>query len=61
MTRPDWLLKHRMGTIALLTDLDESGERIFELLKSRVDREQFHDTFRNMIHADRSCMCDDYR
>ena len=51
--------RHRMGTIAVLTDLDEDGERIFELLKSRVDIEQLYDTFKNTIHADRSYMRDD--
>ena len=49
----------RMGTIAVLTDLDEDGERIFELLKSRVDIEQLYGTFKNTIHADRSYMRDD--
>ena len=51
--------QHRMGTIAVLTDLDEDGERIFELLKSRVDTEQLYGTLKNTIHADRSCMRDD--
>jgi DNA gyrase/topoisomerase IV subunit B len=32
--------RHRMGTIAVLADLDEDGEHIFELLKSSVDIEQ---------------------
>jgi transposase len=53
--------QHRMGTIAVLTGLDEGGERIFELLKSRVDIEQLYDTFKNTIHADRSYMRDDYQ
>ena len=53
--------RHRMGTIAVLTDLEEDGERIFELLKSRVDIEQLYDTFKNTIHADRSYMRDDYQ
>ena len=51
--------QHRTGTIAVLTDLDEDGERIFELLKSRVDIEQLYGTFKNTIHADRSYMRDD--
>ena len=54
-------VQHRMGTIAVLTDLDEDGEHIFELLKSRVDIEQLYDTFENTIHADRSYMRDDYQ
>ena len=53
--------QHWMGTIAVLTDLEEDGERIFELLKSRVDIEQLYDTFKNTIHADRSYMRDDYQ
>jgi hypothetical protein len=53
--------RHRMGTIAVLTDLGEDGERIFKLLESRVDIEQLYDTFRNTIHADRSYMRDDYQ
>ncbi|MCL4347388.1 MAG: hypothetical protein M1117_05690, partial [Candidatus Thermoplasmatota archaeon] len=52
--------QHRMGTIAVLTDLDEDGERIFELLKSRVEI-GFYYKFRNTIHADRSYMRDDYQ
>ncbi len=51
--------QHRMGTIAVLTDLREDSERIFELLKSKVDIEQFYNTFKNTIHADRSYMRDD--
>ena len=50
--------QHRMGTIAVITDLDEEGERIFELLESRVNIEQLYDTFKNIVHADRSCMRD---
>ena len=51
--------QHRMNTIAVLTDLDEDVERIFELLKSKVDIEQLYDTFKNTIHADSSYMRDD--
>ena len=50
--------QHRIGTIAVLTDLDEDGERISELLKSRVDIELYY-KFKNTIHADRSYMRDD--
>ena len=53
--------RHRMGTIAVLTDLKEGGERVYELLKSRVDIEQLYDTLKNTIHADRTYMRDDYQ
>jgi hypothetical protein len=43
---------HRMGTIAVLTDLGEDGERIFELLKSRVHIEQLYGIFRSTMQAD---------
>ncbi len=53
--------QHRMGTIAVLADLDVDGGHIFELLKSRVDIEQPYGTLKNTMHADRSYMRDDYR
>ena len=51
--------QHRIGTIAVLSDLDEDVERIFEMLKSSVDAEQLYGTFKNTIHADRSYLRDD--
>jgi hypothetical protein len=30
-------VQHRMGTISVITDLAESGERIYNLLKSRAE------------------------
>ncbi|MGC8497160.1 MAG: hypothetical protein ACP5NL_04080, partial [Thermoplasmata archaeon] len=49
-----------MGTIAVLTDLNENGDKIYELLKARVNIEQLFDTFKNVLEADRTYMRDDY-
>lgn len=54
-------VQHRMGTISVITDLDESGERIYNLLKSRAEIETMFDTFKNVLHADRAYMRDDYQ
>ena len=48
-----------MDTISVITRA--SGERTFDLLKSRADIEQSHDTFKNTIHVDRTYMRDDYQ
>jgi len=32
-------VQHRRGTISVITDLDESGKRIYNLLKSRAEIE----------------------
>jgi len=52
---------HRLGTMAVLTDLDVEGGRVYELLKSRVGIEQSFDAFKNTLHADRTYMRDDYQ
>jgi transposase len=54
-------IQHRMGTISVITDLNESGERIYNLLKSRAEIETMFDTFKNVLHADRTYMRDDYQ
>jgi len=54
-------VQHRMGTISVITDLDESGERIYNLLKSRAEIETMFDAFKNVLHADRAYMRDDYQ
>lgn len=54
-------IQHRMGTISVITDLNESGERIYSLLKSRAEIESMFDTFKNVLHADRTYMRDDYQ
>lgn len=53
--------QHRLGTIAVITDLNETGERIYNLLKSRVEIEIMFDTFKNVLNADRTYMRDDYQ
>jgi len=54
-------VQHRMGTISVITDLNESGERIYNLLKSRAEIETMFDTFKNVLHADRAYMRDDHQ
>lgn len=54
-------LRERMGTISVITNLNETAEKTFTLLKSRADIEQSYDTFKNTIHADRTYMRDDYQ
>jgi transposase len=53
--------RHRQGTIAIITDLNESGERIYNLLKSRAEIEAMFDIFKNILNADRTYMRDDYQ
>jgi transposase len=53
--------QYRMGTIAVISDLGESGERIYNLLKSRVEIEVMFDAFKNVLNADRTYMRDDYQ
>ncbi len=58
---------HRMGTIAVITDLktkdgkEISGKEIYSFLKQRVNIEQLYDTLKNTLEADRSYMRDDYQ
>lgn len=54
-------LRERMGTISVITNLNETAETAFNLLKSRAEIEQSYDTFKNTIHADRTYMRDDYQ
>ena len=54
-------VQHRRGTISVITDLDESGERIYNLLKSRAEIETMSDAFKNVLNADRAYMRDDYQ
>lgn len=49
----------KFGTISIVTKMDLSPQRIFELLKSRVELEVTFDTFKNVLNADRSYMRDD--
>jgi transposase len=49
-----------MGTIAVTTNCSFGAQRVFELLKERVEVEQVFDTFKNTLNADRSYMRDDW-
>ena len=48
-----------MGTIAVITNCPFGAQRVFELLKERLEVEQVFDTFKNTLNADRSYMRDD--
>lgn len=49
----------KFGTISIITGTELTPQRIFELLKSRVEIEVTFDTFKNVLNADRSYMRDD--
>lgn len=50
-------IKHKMGTIALLTNLEKiSAEKVFQLYKSRVYIEQMFDSMKNVLEMDRTYM-----
>jgi transposase len=53
--------QHRRGTIAVITDYKEDPQKIYELLKRRLEIEQVIDTFKNTLKADRTYMRDDYQ
>jgi transposase len=53
--------QYRQGTIAIITDLDETAERVYNLLKCRVEIEVMFDIFKNILNADRTYMRDDYQ
>lgn len=52
--------QYYLGTITVITDLQESETRIYELLKCRIEIEQLIDTFKNVLNADRTYMRDDF-
>lgn len=54
-------VRSRLGTIAVITDLKEEGRKVYQLLRARVEIEQLYDTFKNLLHADRTYMRDDYQ
>ena len=54
-------IQYRMGTISLITDLDENEERIYNLLKGRAEIEAMFDAFKNVLNADRTYVRDDYQ
>lgn len=47
------------GTICVITNTDFSPKQVFELLKGRVEIEAVFDTFKNLLHADRTYMRSD--
>jgi len=52
-------LQHRMGTIAVITDLNDDAGKIYTILKSRQEIETMFDIFKNVLDADRTYMRDD--
>ena len=48
-----------LGTIAVITNTDFSAERVYGLLKSRTEIEVLFDTYKNLLHADRTYVRDD--
>jgi hypothetical protein len=52
--------EHRLGTISVVTNTSETPQRVYELLKSRIEIESVFDTLKNVLNADRSYMRDDY-
>ncbi len=48
-----------MGTISDITNLKESGEVVYQLLKSSAGIEQSYDAFKNTFHTNRTYMRDD--
>ncbi|MEM3431606.1 MAG: hypothetical protein QXT72_02105 [Candidatus Micrarchaeia archaeon] len=53
-------IEKEMSTIAVVTDLNVSGEILYNMLKSRVNIEQAYETFKNTLDANRSYMRNDY-
>ena len=47
------------GTLTIRTNLNESEERIFQIMKSRIDIEQSFDALKNCVDTERSFMRDD--
>lgn len=53
--------QYRMGTISVITDCEKKPQRVYELLKGRLEIEQVIDTFKNTLKADRTYMRDDHQ
>ncbi len=49
----------KLGTIAVVTKTSFKAEKVFEHLKARVEIEAIFDTFKNLLHADRTYMRDE--
>jgi len=54
-----WKREGMFGTIAVITDTGYSAEEVYGLLKSRVEIEVLFDTYKNLLHADRSYLRED--
>jgi len=54
-------LQHRMGTIAVITDLNDDAGKIYTTLKGRPKIETMFDVFKNILNADRTYMRDDHQ
>ncbi|MGC8582071.1 MAG: hypothetical protein ACP5MW_07025, partial [Thermoplasmata archaeon] len=52
--------QYRIGTIGVITNIEDSAVKVYEMLKSRVNIEQLYDTFKNTLHGDRTYMRGDY-
>jgi transposase len=51
--------QHTLGTITVGTNTPFTPQKVYELLKSRVEIEIVFDTLKNTLHADRTYMRDD--
>jgi hypothetical protein len=49
----------KMGTIAVVAKTSFDANEVFEHLKARVEIESLFDTFKNLLHADRSYLRDE--
>lgn len=49
----------KIGTIAVVAKTSFKADEVFEHLKARVEIESLFDTFKNLLHADRSYMRDE--
>ena len=52
--------QYTFGTISLLSNLEESPQKIFSYFKSRAAIEQAFDSFKNILDSDRTYMQNDY-
>lgn len=50
---------YRNGTLSVRTNLKQSPEDVYQIMKSRVNVEQAFDTFKHVLNADRTYMRDD--
>ena len=51
--------QHTMGTIGVITNCKHNPEKVYGLLKSRIEIEQAFDAFKNILNSDRTYMRDD--